>query len=223
MKPLILQSDFGLADGAVSAMYGVAEGVCDSLRVYDLTHDIPQYDIWEASYRLIQTVQYWPEGSVFVSVVDPGVGSDRRSIVAKTSGGHYIVTPDNGTLTHIKRMSGIVEARVIDETLFRLPNSAESYTFHGRQESKNARVAKAYVDMEFTTQAECDRMLEALCAHFRELMEGEPRFDEYGSEGPVRAWDPPELLRSRSITSARRSVFISQFPCRIFLEVRGNG
>ena len=98
-----------------------------------------------------------------------------------------------------------------------------SYTFHGRQESKNARVAKAYVDMEFTTQAECDRMLEALCAHFRELMEGEPRFDEYGSEGPVRAWDPPELLRSRSITSARRSVFISQFPCRIFLEVRGNG
>ena len=101
--------------------------------------------------------------------------------------------------------------------------AAVSYTFHGRQESKNARVAKAYVDMEFATQAECDRMLEALCAHFRELMEGEPRFDEYASEGQVRAWDPPELLRSRSITSARRSVFISQFPCRIFLEVRGNG
>lgn len=132
MKPLILQSDFGLADGAVSAMYGVAEGVCDSLRVYDLTHDIPQYDIWEASYRLIQTVQYWPEGSVFVSVVDPGVGSDRRSIVAKTSGGHYIVTPDNGTLTHIKRMCGIEEARIIDESVNRLPNSGESYTFHGR-------------------------------------------------------------------------------------------
>ena len=57
MKPLVLQSDFGHADGAVSAMYGVAVGVCDALRVYDLTHDIPQYDIWEASYRLIQTVQ----------------------------------------------------------------------------------------------------------------------------------------------------------------------
>ena len=98
-----------------------------------------------------------------------------------------------------------------------------SYTFHGRQESPRARVAEAAVDMEFAAQVECDQMLEALCAHFRELMEGEPRFDEYGSEGPVRAWDPPELLRSRSITSARRSVFISQFPCRIFLEVRGNG
>lgn len=98
-----------------------------------------------------------------------------------------------------------------------------SYMFNGRQESKNARVAEAMVDMEFANQAACDQTLEALCGHFRELMEGEPRFDEYASEGPVRAWDPPELLRSRSITSARRSVFISQFPCRIFLEVRGNG
>ena len=86
MRPLILQSDFGYADGAVSAMYGVAECVSDQIRVYDLTHDIPQYDIWEASYRLIQTVTYWPEGSVFVSVVDPGVGSTRRSIVVRTVG-----------------------------------------------------------------------------------------------------------------------------------------
>ena len=101
MRPLILQSDFGYADGAVSAMYGVAECVSDQLRVYDLTHDIPQYDIWEASYRLIQTVTYWPEGSVFVSVVDPGVGSTRRSIVVRTTGGQYVVTPDYGTLTHI--------------------------------------------------------------------------------------------------------------------------
>ena len=132
MNPLILQSDFGYADGAVSAMYGVAQGVCPELRVFDLTHDIPQYDIWEASYRLIQTVSYWPKGSVFVSVVDPGVGSTRRSIGVKTAEGQYIITPDNGTLTHIKRMCGIVEARVIDESINRLPNSGESYTFHGR-------------------------------------------------------------------------------------------
>ena len=132
MKPLILQTDFGYADGAVCAMYGVAEGVTDGLRIYDLTHDIPQYDIWEASYRLIQTVSYWPQGSVFVSVVDPGVGSTRRSIVARTVNGQYIVTPDNGTLTHVKRMVGIAEARVIDERTNRLPGSGESYTFHGR-------------------------------------------------------------------------------------------
>lgn len=132
MKPLILQSDFGHADGAVSAMYGVAESVCDSIRVYDLTHDIPPYDIWEASYRLIQTVQYWPAGSVFVSVVDPGVGSARRSAAVRTVSGQYIISPDNGTLTHIKRMCGIAEARIIDESINRLPNSGESYTFHGR-------------------------------------------------------------------------------------------
>ena len=132
MEPLILQSDFGYADGAVCAMYGVAQGVCPELRVFDLTHDIPQYDIWEASYRLIQTVSYWPKNSVFVSVVDPGVGSTRRSIAVKTAEGHYIITPDNGTLTHIKRMCGIEEARIIDESVNRLAGSGESYTFHGR-------------------------------------------------------------------------------------------
>ncbi len=132
MHPLVLQSDFGHADGAVSAMYGVAETVNSEIRVYDLTHDIPQFDIWEASYRLVQTINYWPTGTVFVSVVDPGVGSDRKSVVVKTNTGHYVVTPDNGTLTHVKKKYGIAEARVIDETINRLPNSGESYTFHGR-------------------------------------------------------------------------------------------
>lgn len=150
MNPLILQSDFGYADGAVSAMYGVAESVSPELRVFDLTHDIPQYDIWEASYRLIQTVSYWPKGSVFVSVVDPGVGSTRRSIGVKTAEGQYIITPDNGTLTHVKRMCGIVEARIIDESVNRLPNSGESYTFHGRDiyAYTGARLASGIITFE---------------------------------------------------------------------------
>ena len=131
-KALILQTDFGTADGAVSAMYGVAFSVDPELKIFDLTHEIPQYDIWEASYRLIQTVSYWPKGSVFVSVVDPGVGSTRRSIAVETVDGQYIITPDNGTLTHVKKMTGIKAARVIDESVNRLPNSGESYTFHGR-------------------------------------------------------------------------------------------
>lgn len=129
---LVFQSDFGIADGAVSAMYGVAFSVDPKLSIYDLTHEIPQYNVWEASYRLIQTVSYWPENSVFVSVVDPGVGSTRRSIVAKTIDGQYIITPDNGTLTHIKRLKKITQAREINEQIHRLPNSGDSYTFHGR-------------------------------------------------------------------------------------------
>lgn len=149
-RPLILQSDFGTADGAVSAMYGVAYGVDEDLLISDLTHEIPQYDIWEASYRLIQTVSYWPKGSVFVSVVDPGVGSTRRSIVVKTKGGQYIVSPDNGTLTHIKRITGLEEARVIDESVNRLPNSGESYTFHGRDiyAYTGARLASGVISFE---------------------------------------------------------------------------
>lgn len=129
---IVFQSDFGLVDGAVSAMHGVAFSEDPEMRIFDLTHEIPQYDIWEASYRLIQTVEYWPEGTVFVSVVDPGVGSSRRSIAAKTASGRYIITPDNGTLTHIKRMLGISEIRIINESSNHLPHSELSYTFHGR-------------------------------------------------------------------------------------------
>lgn len=149
-KPLVIQTDFGTADGAVSAMYGVAYSVDAELNVSDLTHDIPQYDIWEASYRLIQTVSYWPEGAVFVSVVDPGVGSTRRSIGVKTKTGQYVITPDNGTLTHIKKMCGIVEARIIDEDVNRLPNSGESYTFHGRDVYvyTGARLAAGVISFE---------------------------------------------------------------------------
>jgi len=129
---LVFQSDFGLTDGAVCAMYGVALAVEPSLRLFNLTHDITQYNIFEASYRLFQSVEYWAKGTVFVSVVDPGVGSDRKSVVAKTVNGHYIVTPDNGTLTHIKRFVGIEAVREIDETRHRRKDTQHSYTFHGR-------------------------------------------------------------------------------------------
>jgi S-adenosylmethionine hydrolase len=82
-KIVVFQSDFGVKDGAVSAMKGVALGVSPDLKLYDLTHEIPAYNIWEAAYRLEQTVSYWPAGTVFVSVVDPGVGTARKSVVLK--------------------------------------------------------------------------------------------------------------------------------------------
>ena len=149
-KPLIFQSDFGRVDGAVSAMYGVAYGVDTELLISDLTHEITPYDIWEASYRLIQTVSYWPEGTVFVSVVDPGVGSARRSVVARTETGQYVITPDNGTLTHLKRMLGIAEVRIIDESTNRLAGSGKSYTFHGRDiyAYTGARLASGVITYE---------------------------------------------------------------------------
>ena len=131
-KILVFQTDFGLDDGAISAMEGVAYQVSYDLNVRHLTHNIPQYNIFDASYRLNQAIVYWPEGTTFVSVVDPGVGSDRKSIVAKTKNGMYVVTPDNGTLTHIDKNVGIEEIRIIEESENRLKDSETSYTFFGR-------------------------------------------------------------------------------------------
>src|ERR1700712_4314035 len=122
-KIIVFQSDFGLKDGAVSAMKGVAMGVSTDLKLFDLTHEIPAYNIWEAAYRLKQTVPHSPAGTVFVSVVDPGVGTTRKSVVLKTKTGQFIVTPDNGTLTLIAQSLGIDDVREIDESINRRKDS----------------------------------------------------------------------------------------------------
>lgn len=129
---LVFQTDFGLSEGSVAEMKGVAFRVSRTLPMFDLTHLIPPYDILEAAVRLRQTVPVWPSGTVFVSVVDPGVGTERRAVVARLRSGQLIVTPDNGTLTLIADALGIEELRQIDVERNRLPGSQRSHTFHGR-------------------------------------------------------------------------------------------
>ena len=148
MNKLVFQSDFGLLDGAISAMRGISYSVNPDLSISDLTHAIPAFNVWEASYRLFQTISYWPENTVFVSVVDPGVGSVRRSIVAKLKDNKYVVTPDNGTLTHLFITKQILEVRVINEDINRLKGSEDSYTFHGRDvyAFTGARLASEVID-----------------------------------------------------------------------------
>jgi S-adenosylmethionine hydrolase len=131
-QPLVLMTDFGVKDGAVSAMKGVASSVDSRLPVSDLTHEVAPYNIWEGAYRLQQTYKFWPKGTVFVSVIDPGVGSARKSVVARTSTGHYFVGPDNGLFTLVGDEAGFSEVRVIKESEYRRKGSEESYTFHGR-------------------------------------------------------------------------------------------
>ncbi len=147
---LILQTDFSLKDGAVSAMKGVAFSVNSNLKIFDLTHEIPPYNIWEGAYRLYQTASYWPKGSVFVSVVDPGVGTNRKSVVLKTKNGQYFVSPDNGTLTLVAQTLGIDSVREIDEKANRLKGSEKSYTFHGRDvyAYTGARLASGAITFE---------------------------------------------------------------------------
>ena len=149
-SPLVFQSDFGTRDSAVASMKGVAVSVSEDLSIYDLTHEIPPYNIWEGSLRLVQAAEYWPEGTVFVSVVDPGVGTERKSIVMRSKSGHFFVTPDNGTLTFIAEELGVDEVREIDEAVNRLANSEESYTFHGRDvySYTGARLAAGIIGFE---------------------------------------------------------------------------
>ncbi|MCH4206696.1 MAG: SAM-dependent chlorinase/fluorinase [Solobacterium sp.] len=133
MKPIIvLQTDFSLTWGAVSSMKGVIAIVDPELRTEDLCHDIRSYDTWEASLSLNTVEPYWPKGTIFVSVVDPGVGTSRRASVALLKDGSYVVTPDNGTLTHLYHSVGIQAVREIDETRNRYHGTEDVSVFHGR-------------------------------------------------------------------------------------------
>jgi S-adenosylmethionine hydrolase len=131
-QALVLQTDFGLRDGAVGAMRGIVAGVSRLIPVHDLSHDNTPFDIWEAAFRLKQAAPYWPRGTVFVSVIDPGVGTERKSVVVRTESGHVFVGPDNGTFTLVAEELGIAAVRKIDETRHRRSGSERSYTFHGR-------------------------------------------------------------------------------------------
>lgn len=131
MKPdIVLMTDFGLATGYVGSMYGVIRKIDQSLGIFDLNHEIRVFDIRQASSLLADTVMYWKDGTVFVSVVDPGVGTSRRSCVALLDNGSYVVTPDNGTLT--KLLDRVVKVREIDEKVNRLKGSERANSFHGR-------------------------------------------------------------------------------------------
>ena len=152
-KPiLVFQTDFTYAEGAVSSMYGVVKSVDRELEIFDGTHQLPQYDTWSASYRLYQSLQFWPKGTIYVSVVDPGVGTKRRACVAKTVDGYYVVSPDNGSLTHLKKFIGIEAVREIDESVNRLRGKGTEGVaiFHGRDlfGYTAARLASGIIDFE---------------------------------------------------------------------------
>jgi len=154
---LVFQTDFTYKEGAVCSMYGVVKSVDRSIEIIDGTHEIPQYDTWSASYRLYQSMKFWPKDTVFVSVVDPGVGTPRKASVAKTADGYYVVTPDNGSLTHIKKFVGITEIREIDETINRLKGKGTEKVsvFHGRDLFSycGARLASGIITFEEVGEA----------------------------------------------------------------------
>lgn len=152
---VVLMTDFGTKDGAVAEMKGVIANVDAGIMVDDLTHEIEPFNIWEGSYRLNQTMKYWPDGTVFVSVVDPGVGTARTSVVVEfrdkgTDRKFWLVTPNNGTTTHLADSLEVVRVRDLDEAKNRLPSGSMYHTFHGRDlfAYTGARLARNKVPFE---------------------------------------------------------------------------
>ena len=184
---LVFQTDFTYKEGAVCAMYGVVKSVDRELEIIDGTHEIPQYDIWSASYRLYQSMRFWPCGTVFVSVVDPGVGTPRKACAAKTADGYYIVSPDNGSLTHLKHFVGITAVREIDQTINRLKgkNTEGVSVFHGRDLFSYcaARLASGIITYE---QVGLNYPVEEIVA----LPILEPKFDHAKVSGILEINDP---------------------------------
>ena len=128
---VVFMTDFGTLDDAVPICKGVMYSIFPGLRIVDLTHQVTPYSIQDGARFLFGTAPYFPKGTVFVVVVDPGVGSRRKAIVAKSRRGQFFVLPDNGLLTLVERRDGIEGVHEITNPGWMIGSKLSS-TFHGR-------------------------------------------------------------------------------------------
>jgi len=129
-QPLIvLLTDFGTSDTFVGVMKGVIASICTEARVIDLTHAISAQNVREAAFHLDRSLPYFPEGTIFVCVVDPGVGTARKPLCVE-AGPYRFVAPDNGLLTPVFDRYPGLRCHLLANTVYHLPSP--SATFHGR-------------------------------------------------------------------------------------------
>ena len=129
MATIALLTDFGEKDVYVGIMKGVISGIAPHAQMIDLAHSIPPGDIAKAAFELYQAVPYFPQGTIFLTVVDPGVGTDRRPIAISWSE-RMCVGPDNGVFTYLLATGGEPTAVELSSSVHRLEQV--SNTFHGR-------------------------------------------------------------------------------------------
>ena len=130
MRPVIaFLTDFGTQDHYAGTMKGVALGICPDAALVDITHDIPAHDVMAGALELAASYKYFPAGTIFVVVVDPGVGSSRRGLAADT-GDYRFVAPDNGVLTAVLRETA--PKKIVELTERRYARPTVSRTFEGR-------------------------------------------------------------------------------------------
>jgi S-adenosylmethionine hydrolase len=131
LKVIGFMTDFDVKDDAVGICKAVMDGVAPGVRIIDITHQSEPYNIAMGARFLAGTAPYFPKDAVFVIVIDPGVGSTRKAIIAKSRVGQFFVLPDNGLLTLVQDRDGIVEAHEITNPKWMI-GSGISSTFHGR-------------------------------------------------------------------------------------------
>ena len=128
---VVFMTDFGVADDSVALCKGVMYGIAPNLRIVDLTHQVNAFSIRDGARFLFGTAPYFPVATVFVAVVDPGVGSSRRAVVVKSKRGQFFVLPDNGLMTMVEDRDGIESIREITNPDW-MVGAKISSTFHGR-------------------------------------------------------------------------------------------
>lgn len=128
---VVFMTDFGVVDDSVVLCKGVMYSIAPDLRIVDLSHQVTPFSILDGARFLYGSTPYFPEGTVFVVVIDPGVGSARKAVVVKSKRGQYFVLPDNGLMTLVQDRDGIESAREITNRDWMI-GAALSSTFHGR-------------------------------------------------------------------------------------------
>ncbi len=128
---VVFMTDFGVIDDSVALCKGVMYGITPNLRIVDLTHQVTPYSITDGARFLFGATPYFPAGTVFVVVIDPGVGSTRKPVVVKSRRGQFFVLPDNGLMTMVEDRDGIEGIREITNQDWMIGAKISS-TFHGR-------------------------------------------------------------------------------------------
>ena len=128
---IVFMTDFGTANDAVAICKAVMIGIAPDARIMDITHQVTPFSIAEGARFLAGVSPYYPAGTVFVAVIDPGVGTSRRAVVVKTKKGQYFVLPDNGLVSPVVERDGLDSAREISNTSWMIGENVSS-TFHGR-------------------------------------------------------------------------------------------
>jgi len=181
---IVFMTDFGTVDDSVPICKGVMYSIVPEVRIVDLTHHVTPFSILDGARFLFGATPYYPAGTVFVVVVDPGVGTTRKAVIIKSKRGQYFVLPDNGLITLVEERDGLAAAREITNSQWMI-GKALSSTFHGRDifSPAGAHVARG----DDWTQAGPELDLNSLVR----LDLKTPSIDAQGLHGMVIATDGP--------------------------------